>query len=263
MRAQDLEAEVVILDSGSGDGTPDVARRHGATVHTIEAFGHGRARNRLMELTHGDHVAFLTQDAEPAGPTWLRTLRDGFADGVGLVCGPYLPRPDASAVVRRELEGWFASMRDGTYTAADLGDPPAPGPAAFASSANLCLARAAWEQVPFRDVPYAEDQRLVIDLLQAGWAKVFASRAAVVHSHRYGARDQVRRWFDEFRALHDVYGWTAPANPRTIAGTARRRATRAHELPYHLGRELTAAIATRADRLPPAVRRRLSLEGRP
>lgn len=252
----------MVLDSGSRDGTPDVARRHGAAVHTIGDFGHGRARNRLMELTSGEHVAFLTQDAEPADRGWLQALRDGFGDGVGLVCGPYRPRPDARPVVRRELEAWFASMREGAYTAADLGDPPMPGPAGFASSANLCLSRAAWEQIPFRDVPYAEDQRLVVDLLQAGWTKVFTRRAAVVHSHTYGARDQVRRWFDEFRALHEVYGWTAPAHPRVIAGTARRRAAGPGELPYHLGREVTAAVATRADRLPTALRRRLSLEGR-
>lgn len=262
MLAQDLAAEVVVLDSGSRDGTVEVAERHGAAIHTIADFGHGRARNRLMELTRGDHVAFLTQDAEPR-PGWLRALLAGFDEGVGIVCGPYVPRDDVRAVERRELQAWFAAMREGAYTSADLGDPPAPGPAAFASSANLCLSRRAWEQVPFRDVPYAEDQRLVIDLLQAGWTKVFTHQAAVVHSHAYSPAQQLKRWFDEFRALHDVYGWTAPASPRTIVGTARRRAHGPSELAYHLGRETTAALATRAERLPPAVRKRLSLEGRP
>lgn len=255
---------MVVLDSGSTDGTQTVATRHGAAVHAIADFGHGRARNRLMEVTHGEHVAFLTQDAEPAGPMWLAALRDGFEEGVGMVCGPYIARAGAHRVARRELEAWFAQMRDGAYTSADLSDPPAPGPATFASSANLCLSRAAWQAVPFRDVPYAEDQHLVVDLLRAGWSKVFTSRAAVLHSHRYGARDQVRRWFDEFRALHDVYGWTAPAHPRTVMGTVRQRAARdgVRSLPYHAGRELTAAVATRAEHLPPGVRRRLSLEGR-
>lgn len=255
--------EIVVLDSESGDDTRAVAARHGATVHTIRRaeFTHGGARNRLMELTGGERVAFLTQDAEPL-PGWLDALQAGFAGGVGMVCGPYVPRPDASPVARRELADWFATMRPGAYTAADLSDPPMPGPATFASSANLCLARDAWRAVPFRPVPYAEDQRLVLDLLRAGWAKVYAPAAAVLHSHAYGARDQVRRWFDEFRALHEVYGWTAPAHPRVVAGTARRRAHGPGELVYHLGREVTAAVATRADRLPSGVRRRLSLEGR-
>ena len=221
-----------MLDSGSIDGTQDVATRHGATVHRDRPTSvTARARNRLMELTSGDHVAFLTQDAEPADPSWLRTLRDGFADDrVGLVCGPYLPRPAASPVVRRELEAWFASMRDGAYTAADLGDPPAPGPAAFASSANLCLSRAAWREVPFRDVPYAEDQRLVVDLLQAGWTKVFTSRAAVIHSHALRRRRPgpplVRRVPRAARRLR-LDGARQPARDRRHRAPPRRRPGRA------------------------------------
>ncbi len=263
-----------MLDSESCDGTREVAARHGAAVHTIAraTFSHGGARNRLMELTAGDHVAFLTQDAEPDGPDWLARLRAGFARGgrVGLVCGPYTPRPDAGASARRELADWFGAMRDGVYTAADLEDPPTPGATTFASSANLCIARAAWRAVPFRAVAYAEDQRLALDLLRAGWEKVFDPGAAVIHSHAYRPVAQLRRWFDEFRALHELYGWVAPADPRTIAGTVRAevRRDRAAGAPlgaatgYQLGRAAAAAVGTRSGALPPAVRRRLSLEGR-
>lgn len=260
--------EVVILDSQSRDDTRGVAERAGAQVHTIERarFTHGGARNRLMELTRGEHVAFLTQDAEPAGPDWLARLRAGFEASarVGLVCGPYTARPDASPAVRRELVEFFAAMRPGPYTAADLPDPPAPGAASFASSANMCVARAAWRDVGFRPVAYAEDQRLALDLLRAGWTKVWEPAAAVLHSHRYPPVAQVRRWFDEFRALHELYGWTAPAAPRVIAGTARRQARVDgwRSAPYHLGRAATAAVATRADRLPAPLRRGLSRERR-
>ena len=257
-----------MLDSQSSDDTRAVAERGGAQVHTIERaqFTHGGARNRLMELTRGEHVAFLTQDSEPARPDWLARLRAGFevTARVGMVCGPYTPRADASPVVRRELAEFFAAMRPGAYTAADLSDPPAPSAATFASSANLCVSRAAWREVGFRPVAYAEDQRLALDLLRAGWSKVWEPTAAVLHSHRYTPGAQLRRWFDEFRALHELYGWTAPAAPRVIAGTARRqvRVDGWRSAPYHLGRAATAALATRADRLPAPVRRGLSLERR-
>ncbi len=270
------EVEVVVLDSQSRDATRAVAARHGAAVHTIERadFGHGRARNRLMERTRGEHVAFLTQDAEPAGEDWLASLVAGFAQGddVALVCGPYLPRPGASPMVRRELAGWFAALGNAprVFRAADLGTAPAPGPAGFASSANLCLRRAAWEQVPFREVPYGEDQQLVLDLLRARYAKAWEPAAAVLHSHEHAPGARLRRWFDEFRALHAIYGWTAPANPRTVLGTVRAEARRDHAAGarpvaaagYQLERALGAALGTRAERLPAAARRRLSLEGR-
>src|SRR4051812_35139303 len=85
-RSQTVEAEVVVLDSGSADGTPEVAERHGAVVHRIDDFGHGRARNRLMELTVGERVAFLTQDAVPASPRWLEGL---LGPDAALTYGPY------------------------------------------------------------------------------------------------------------------------------------------------------------------------------
>lgn len=263
--------EIVVLDSSSSDGTREVAARHGAAVHTIPRaeFGHGRSRNRLMELTAGDHVAFLTQDAEPADERWLERLLEARAP---LACGPYVPRPGASRSVRRDLHDWFAAMGGPrTFTATDLTDPPMPGPATFASSANLLLSRAAWKEVPFRDVSYAEDQHLALDLLRAGHAKAWVPGAAVLHSHDYGPAEQLRRSFDEARALHELYGWTVGASPRVVAGTIRAevRKDRAFEpgrtagsLGYHAARALGAALGTRADRLPPAVRRRLSLEGR-
>jgi rhamnosyltransferase len=82
----------------------------------------------------------------------------------------------------------------------------------------------------------------------------------------------VRRYFDEFRALHELYGFSAPASPRIMAGTVRAEVRKdrafAPDAPvlgsvaFHGARVLGAALGTRADRLPPVVRRRLSLERR-
>ncbi len=96
------------------DGSAELARAHGARVIEIDPahFSHGGTRNLLMNEAAGAHVALLTQDAEPADERWLERLLGGFelAPDVGLVCGPYLPRPDASPAVRLELERWFHSL---------------------------------------------------------------------------------------------------------------------------------------------------------
>ncbi len=269
VRRQTVAAEVVVLDSGSTDGTRDIATRHGAAVALIdrETFGHGHARNRLMHLTTGDRVAFLTQDAEPADELWLERL---LTVPAALTYGPYRARDDAPVPVRREYAEFFGAMEARTWREADLADQPVPSPATFVSSANLCLARTAWEEVPFRDVPYAEDQCLALDLLTAGFEKAYVPDAVVVHSHDYGPVERLRRTFDEFRALNEVYGWTAPAHPRVMAGTVRAEVRRdrlvgggvMQPMAYHGARALGAALGTRADRLPRAARRLLSLEGR-
>jgi rhamnosyltransferase len=224
-----------------------------------------------MELARGDRVAFLTQDALPAHDGWLAALLGGFGlgDDVALVCGPYLPRPDASPMVRRELDDFFAGFDAGVVRGA-VG--AGLGPGTFFSSANGAVSRRAWEQVPFRDVPYAEDQRLARDMLAAGFAKAYVPEAGVVHSHDYPPLQRFRRWFDEFRALHEVHGFRAPLHPRDVAGRVRREVAldRAHSgdamlwdsLRYHGLRAAGAALGTRADRLPAPVRRWCSLERR-
>jgi glycosyltransferase involved in cell wall biosynthesis len=294
LSAQTVSHELIVCDSGSSDGSPELARAHGARVIEIDAreFGHGRTRNLLMEHARGARVAFVTQDAEPAGERWLQELLGGFelAGDVGLVYGPYRPRSGLGAAARLELERWFESLSpDGTarverLSAGERAAPPASliGRRGFFTDANACIAREAWRRAPFRDVGYAEDRLLALDVLRAGYAKAYVPAAAVLHSHEYGALEQLRRSFDEARALREVYGWAPPADPRSlIAGLrgelgatrrelARAEAGRAATLAtlggvsrHHLLRTTGTLLGSRADRLPAPLRARLSLERRP
>ena len=212
--AQSVRAdfEIVVIDSASTDGSAELARARGARVaHIVPSeFSHGGTRNRLMELARGDHVAFLTQDAEPAHPGWLAALLAGFdaAPAVALTFGPYLPRPAASPMVRRELEEWFALMAPLVHRP---DGPPTPGPEGFFSDVNGAVARWAWEEVPYRRVPYAEDRVLAAEMLARGWGKAYRAGAGVLHSHDYPPVALARRAFDEARALREVYGHLAPA----------------------------------------------------
>jgi glycosyltransferase involved in cell wall biosynthesis len=290
---QTIVHELLVCDSGSSDGSLELARARGARVVQIpaERFTHGGARNLLMREAEGAHVALLSQDAEPAHERWLECLLGGFAlaEDVALVYGPYRPRRDASLAVRIELESWFSSLAsDGAAQIERLDQRSRALPAVslvgrrgFFTDANACLDRAAWEQVPFREVAYAEDRALAMDMLRAGYAKVFQPDAAVVHSHDYTSLQELRRAFDEWRGLLEVYGWREPARPRHLLdklrgelgqarrvlssgelGAPRRWATLAGVSRHHVARLAGATLGSHADRLPAAVRRRLSLEGR-
>src|SRR5918995_89470 len=81
----------------------------------------------------------------------------------------------------------------------------------------------AWERVPFREVPYAEDQALALDMLRAGFAKAYMPDAAVIHSHEYATVAQFRRSFDEWRGLREVHGWVEPARPVATLLTIQSR----------------------------------------
>ena len=96
----------------------------------------------------------------------------------------------------------------------------------FFTDSNACVSREAWRRVPFREVSYAEDRVLAIDMLRAGYAKAYVPDAAVSHSHDYTTSQQLRRSFDEARALREVYGWREPASPVELAAEAARGAGR-------------------------------------
>jgi len=294
LSAQTVAHELLVCDSHSGDGSPEFARSHGARVIEIapEHFTHGGARNLLMNEAAGARVAFLTQDAEPADARWLERLLGGFelAPDVGIVYGPYLPRPDASPAVRMELERWFGSLApDGAPRVdrldederRDLPVVALIGARGFYTDANACVARVAWRRAPFREVPYAEDRVLAIDMLRAGYAKAYVPDAAVLHSHAYTLAEELRRCFDEWRGLREVYGWREPLSPAHLArrlrgelGFARReleregaspserRATLGAVASHHVVRLAGALLGSRAELLPASVRRGLSLERR-
>jgi glycosyltransferase involved in cell wall biosynthesis len=259
----DRPVELVVIDSGSTDGSVELARRHGARVEQIAPadFNHGDTRNALMELATGDHVAFLTQDSVPAGPDWLAKLLHGFtlADDVALAFGPHRPRGTASPMVRRELLELFA--RFGTEQVDR--DATAGGRAQFFSSANGAVARWAWERVPFPRVDYAEDMALARAMLAAGLAKAYVPDAAVIHSHDLSPLQAFRRYFDDFRALAQVNGLREPLTPRYLAARVRGdvAADRAfmrreglevqtlRSLAHHVARALGRSLGTNADRL--------------
>jgi glycosyltransferase involved in cell wall biosynthesis len=97
LRALQLQAgvepfEVIVVDNGSRDETPEVAERAGARVlRRARGEGPGAARNAGVGLASGGILAFTDADCEPQ-PGWLAA---GIAalESAGLVQGAVVPDP--------------------------------------------------------------------------------------------------------------------------------------------------------------------------
>lgn len=276
--------EVLVIDSGSTDGSQQIVARHpGVRLIEIppEEFGHGRTRNLGVQNTSGDLIAFLTQDATPASERWLAFYRDAFqlADNVGAAFGPHLPRDGVNPLMARLLRDHFDSFADpADPTRTVLQGPDDP---IYLSNSNSCISRSAWEVAPFRDIAYAEDQAFGVDLLANGFVKAYVPGAAAMHSHDYGMVESFKRWFDEYRGLNDSVGerteasasraleiiGDAVARDREFIGELgqpawRQAAWGARSAVYHTGRVGFGGLGARANRLPGRVRQMLSFERR-
>jgi glycosyltransferase involved in cell wall biosynthesis len=271
--------ETLVIDSGSRDRSCEIARAAGVELLEIapREFGHGRTRNLGAEQVSGELICFLTQDATPC-PGWLAAYREAFSldERIGAAYGPHLPRAGTSPMIARELSEFFAGF-------APDGRPriQSSGAESFLSNVNACYARACWEAIRFRDVGYSEDQAFGTDLLAADWSKVYHPGAAVLHAHDYGQVEFMRRYFDEYRGLRESTGHIEPFGVLATVGHVRRQvAADRHWMAgrgvgrlqsarwsgraavHHGGRRVFSALGSRAERVPKALQRRLSLEGR-
>ncbi len=229
---------VIVVDSGSSDGTLEEAQRR-KNVRTIEiapeAFGHGRTRNYAVSQSDGDLIAFLTHDAVPVGTGWLSALVAAVtqSDDIAGAFGRHIAHDDASPFTKRDLELHFANFSN--YPAVLSKDTD---PARYASDTgwrqllhyysdnNSCLRRSVWEQIPYPDVAFAEDQIWADKIIAAGYSKAYAADAVVKHSHDYTPVAQLRRAFDEANAFRELFGYRLAAEPlammRSFAGLTLR-----------------------------------------
>jgi rhamnosyltransferase len=236
----DADVEIVIVDSGSTDGSVEAARGAGATVHEIrpEVFDHGTARNLAADRARGDMLVFTSQDAYAERDDWLARLTTPLAaagTGIAGVYGRQLAHHHA-----RPPEVYFLDFLYGP-TSRTQRLVPAGGismETTLFSNVNAAIPRIVWRRFRFaEDVIMSEDQEWSRRVLLAGHALRYEAEAAVRHSHDYTLAAAFRRFFDSGVSASRSYLGGVGAD-----GVLRRRA-----LDYARG-ELSWLVRTRQTR---------------
>jgi len=197
--------EVIVIDSGSTDGTTGVVKAFDVRLHEIRSdeFGHGRTRNLGARMAAGRYLVFLNADATPAAGTWLRQLLAELeADDVAAVYGRQIPRLSAYPMERFFLEYLYGKQR----LVKTKTNEPLDSQGVFFSTVNCAIKRSMWERYSFSEtIVMTEDQAWSRQILQAGYNIVYSPEAAVWHSHNYGLIHAFRRFFDSGWSSEDSY----------------------------------------------------------
>ncbi len=168
---------VVVVDSGSTDGTVEIVQRFPVTLIQIrpQDFTYGYALNLGVAEADGDVVASLSAHSLPANPDWLRGLLRPFAHPrVAGVYGRQLPRPTATPLelVGMRLTGLLSEK------------PRLLDHRPLFSNANGAFRRAFWLDHPFDEhVRGAEDIAWARTMQERGYLIAYEPTAAVYHSH--------------------------------------------------------------------------------
>ena len=246
----DFGYEVLVVDSGSTDGTVELARRHGASVHRIAPgeFDHGATRNLGASLSAGRYVVFLVQDALPIDDNWLAAMVENLEadETVAGVYGRQIPRPDSGPLTRALMRDWPTSARERREQFAGGPESYAAMPPATRRSlavfdnVSSCVRRSVWEHIPFEKTRFGEDLRWGKAAVEAGHKLVYEPHSAVLHSHERGALYDLKRHYVDGLILQELFGLTPTPNlPRLLLNVTL---TCAH---LYRSKDDTTAIAPR------------------
>ena len=190
----DGQLDVVIIDSGSTDGTPALVTRDPARLLQVrpEEFGHGRTRNLGAMASQGEFLVFTTADAVPASDIWLRNLVRNFEDpNVAGVYGRQIPKPSTWPMEDFFLRWRYPPVRKIQYLDGQRPDLDT----IFFSNVSSAIRRRVFEAHPFEDVPINEDQVWAKNVVLNGYSIVYDPEAAVYHSHNRPLLKLFRRYF--------------------------------------------------------------------
>lgn len=213
--------EIIVVDDGSSDHTPQVAIDNGARLVSSGAVGGGPAvaRNQGAAIAGGEILAFIDSDCT-ASPQWLLELLPEFAEAKVAAVGGWVDGMHHAAPLDR-YEAVMSSLNLGRREMTG----GAGGDTFYLPSCNLLMRKAAFAAAGgFRaELQVGEDVDLTWRLRDGGWSIVYLPRGAVCHAHRSRLWPFMKRRFDYatseglLQRLHPVRGKKMPLPPMLTA----------------------------------------------
>ncbi|TFG49655.1 MAG: glycosyltransferase family 2 protein [Anaerolineales bacterium] len=191
-----LSKEIVVVDSGSTDGTLEIVKQHGARIVKIDSseFTFGRSLNRGIEAADGQFIIIISAHCYPVFPDWLEQLLKPFDD----------PRVAVSYGKQRGAEtNHFSEHQYFRTYFPDISQPDQGQP--YTHNANAAIRKSLWVEHS-----YNEEITGLEDLAWSSWAKeqgysiAYVSEAEIIHIHDETIKQVNNRYRREAVAMKQI-----------------------------------------------------------
>lgn len=187
------DAEIIVVDSGSTDGTLGVVKKYPVTLVEIrkEDFSFGYSLNAGCRRARGDFLVLASAHVYPSSERWLENLLEPFSDPpVAVVYGKQRGDERTHFSEEQIFRTWYPdrSVRRQSHP--------------FCNNANAAIRRADWEVHHYDEsLTGLEDIAWAKAALARGRRIVYAADAEIIHVHEETARQIYRRYKREAMAL--------------------------------------------------------------
>lgn len=188
--------QVILVDSGSTDGTLAIAQDFNADIVHIkpDQFTFGRSLNLGIQQAQADVVILASAHVYPVYPDWLEKMMEPFEDQkVGLVYGKQSGCDTSKFSEIQVLRHWYPDVSD-----FDQSTP-------FCNNANAGIRKSLWQSHP-----YDESLTGLEDLAWAKWVKqegyriAYSAEAEIVHVHQETWKGVYNRYRREGMAFKHI-----------------------------------------------------------
>ena len=199
---------VLVIDSGSYDGTLDIIKKYNVILHAINKadFDHGATRRLATQLINADIYVYMTQDAILADRNSLSNLIRCFGrPEIGCAYGRQLPNQNANVLaVHSRLFNYPPANAVKKYSdRSELGIKTCFVSNSFAAYRAQALNEAGGFPVK---IIMGEDMYIAAKMLLQNWEISYCANALVLHSHNYTIWQEFKRYFD-IGVFHQTNLW--------------------------------------------------------
>jgi len=190
-------AEIILVDSGSTDGTLETASQFPVKIVQIqpERFTFGYSLNKGISNANGEFIIIASAHVYPLYPDWIEQLLSPFEDPkVALTYGKQRGDENTKISEQQIFKQWFPDK-----SIHHQGHP-------FCNNANAAIRRALWEKHQYNEtLTGLEDLEWAKWAISQGYIISYKSESEVIHLHDETLKEIYNRYKREAIAFKQIF----------------------------------------------------------